>query len=381
MFEYWLTTDDLQYGFKKHSSCSHALFTFKESVKYFVKKDSKVYCVSLDASKAFDKVLHHGLLVKLRNKGVPVVLIRLLHNWYSRLSCSVLWNNALGDVFSVNCGVRQGGVLSPILFSVYVDDLISLLRDSGYGMYIDKLFAGCILYADDILLLSSSCHGLQSMLHICNEFGKRWDIRFNPAKTQCVTFGGQAPRQFNPVIGGNSLTWSSKLKYLGCTIKSGSCESDISPAVGKFYSQFNNIMAVLGKQKNEMAAVQLMKSYCLSSLLYACETWSLHVSSVHSANVALNNSFRRIFNCCWRENPKVLLFYCGALPIVHNVDQRRILFYKKLKCHSSALLRALAKICKPEILSIANKYNIRCLDVSVGQVRRCVWEIFYDSIM
>jgi len=68
VFEYWLTTDDLQYGFKKHSSCSNALFTFKESVKCFVKKDSKVYCVSLDASKPFDTVLHHGLLVKLFQK-------------------------------------------------------------------------------------------------------------------------------------------------------------------------------------------------------------------------------------------------------------------------------------------------------------------------
>jgi len=62
------------------------------------------------------------------------------------------------------------------------------------------------------------------------------------------------------------------------------------------FSQFNNIMAVLGKQKNEMAAIHLMNSYCLSSLLYACKTWSLKASSVHSANVALNNSFRRIFN-------------------------------------------------------------------------------------
>ena len=177
------------------------------------------------------------MLVKLFNKGVPVVLIRLLRNWYGRLSSSVLWNNALGDVFSVNCSVRQGGILSPILF-------------------IGKLFAGCILYADDILLLSSSCHGLQSMLHICNEFGKRWDIHFNPAKTQCVTFGRQAPRQCNLAVGGKSLTCSSKLKYLVCS-KSGSCEFDILSAIGKFYSQFNNIMAVLGKQKNEMAAVHI----------------------------------------------------------------------------------------------------------------------------
>jgi len=129
-----------------------------------------------------------------------------------------------------------------------------------------------------------------------------------------------------------------------------------------------------------MAAVHLIKSYCLPSLLYACETWSLKVSSVHSANVALNKSFRRILivagekaQRCW------FLLWCVA--IVHNVDQRRILFYKKLKCHSSVLLRVLAKIRHPGILSIANKYNINCLDVSVGQVRRCVWDAFADSVM
>jgi len=61
VFEQWLTTDDLQYGFKKHNSCSHALITCKKCVKYFVQKGSEVLCVSLDASKAFDKLLHHGL--------------------------------------------------------------------------------------------------------------------------------------------------------------------------------------------------------------------------------------------------------------------------------------------------------------------------------
>jgi len=85
--------------------------------------------------------------------------------------------------------------------------------------------------------------------------------------------------QFNPIISGNSLILSSKLKYLGCTIRS----VDIAPAVGKFYSQFNNIMANTSggirnrcssawsmlqvSSKNEMAAVDLILSYCLSSLL------------------------------------------------------------------------------------------------------------------
>jgi len=83
--------------------------------------------------------------------------------------------------------------------------------------------------------------------------------------TRCKRNGGQAARQFNLVVGGNSLTRSSKVKYLACTMRSGSCELDISLAGGKFYSQFKNIMTVLGKQKNEMTAVHLMKGYCLSS--------------------------------------------------------------------------------------------------------------------
>jgi len=161
------------------------------------------------------------------------------------MNCSVLWKNVLGDVFSVNCDVRQGILLSPILFSIYVDDLVDLLRRSGFGIFIGKLFLGSILYADDILLLSSSCHGLQCMLNICIEFGRKWDIRFNSAKTKCVSFGGSDPKHFTPIIDAKCLSWCPKLKYLGCISKCGSCEIDVSPAVGKIYAQFNNIMAVL----------------------------------------------------------------------------------------------------------------------------------------
>jgi len=79
------------------------------------------------------------------------------------MKCSVLWNNGLGDILAVNCGVRQGGVLFCSRYMLISDEL----RNSGYGIYIGRFFVGCILYADDILLLSSSCYGLQSMLNVC----------------------------------------------------------------------------------------------------------------------------------------------------------------------------------------------------------------------
>ena len=99
--------------------------------------------------------------------GVPVKFVKLLRLWYSRQTCAVLWNSVLGDRFDILCGVRQGGVLSPILFSTYIDDVICVLRNSGYGICIGSVFIGCVVYADDIILLSASCHGIQKLAALC----------------------------------------------------------------------------------------------------------------------------------------------------------------------------------------------------------------------
>jgi len=112
----------------KHSGCCHALFTFKNVTKYFIKKGSKVYCAFLDSSKAFDKVLHNGLFVKLLKKGMSVRFVRIFQNWYSKLCAAIQWNGVTGKVFVIHCGVRQGGILSPMVFCIYMDDLIKELR-------------------------------------------------------------------------------------------------------------------------------------------------------------------------------------------------------------------------------------------------------------
>jgi len=149
-----------------------------------VGQETRVYTAFLDASKAFDKVLHNGLFVKLLRRHVLVSLVLLLRNWYSHLQCSVRWQNKTGSSFPVFCGVRQGGVLSPYLFAMYVDDLIQILRLSGYGLYIGQMFVGCLLYADDIVLMSPSCFGLRQLVHVCEQFGSLWDIKFNAHKSQ-----------------------------------------------------------------------------------------------------------------------------------------------------------------------------------------------------
>jgi hypothetical protein len=123
-FGHFLHSSDLQFGFKKALGCSNAIFAVRSVVDYFAKHGSTVNVCTLDMFKAFDKVNHFGLYIKLIKLGIPVDLLHLLINWYDKCFAFVRWNGALSRCIELICGVRQGGVLSPILFTLYVNDII-----------------------------------------------------------------------------------------------------------------------------------------------------------------------------------------------------------------------------------------------------------------
>ena len=177
-------------------------------------------------------------LLNFYKKRVSIKFVRILQNWCNKLYASVLWNGLLGNIFPILCGVRQGGVLSPLLFSVYVDDL----RLSGYGAYVGNLFVGTIFYADDICLMSGSCFGLQKLLDICSGYGLKWDILFNPTKSHLFTIGGSNPSA-SLHLRGKHLNWSSKVKYLGIYLLAVRIE--LNAAKQKYYACFNNIRSVV----------------------------------------------------------------------------------------------------------------------------------------
>jgi len=121
-----LTTDSLQFGFKM-------LMPFSLStVEYFADRCSCVYIASLDISKAFDRVNHYKLYQSLLSAGVPVIIVDILCNWYSKLFFAVRWNGELSAYFAVGSGFRQGGCLSPAIFNVFMNLFIGSRPNNHY---------------------------------------------------------------------------------------------------------------------------------------------------------------------------------------------------------------------------------------------------------
>jgi len=91
--------------------------------------------------------------------------------------------------FSIKQGVRQGAILSPLLYSVYVNNLLDTLATSGYGISIDSIYCGAPMYADDLALIADSEAELQSMLNIVSSYAFLWRYEFNAQKSSVLVIG------------------------------------------------------------------------------------------------------------------------------------------------------------------------------------------------
>ena len=204
-----LHTSDQKTAFKqKHSTamCSSVLI---ETVNYCVKGGSKVYGCLIDASKAFDRVHYGKLFSLLMSKGLPNVVVRFILDGYIRRSACIQWEGVKSRSFNTFNGVKQGGVISPILFSIYYAELVTRLSSSRYGCGLSGKFVGALAYSYDITLLCPSLHGLQEMVNTCADFGTDYHVTFNDKKKNCIVFGTSAVGCKCISVNDNEIMWSS----------------------------------------------------------------------------------------------------------------------------------------------------------------------------
>ena len=161
-----LITSELQFGFKAQHSTALATSVVLQTVDYYIDNGGKVYGLALDATKAFDRVEYSRLFALLIERGLNPLYVRLILEMYTNQRMCVRYNGSKSEWFCPTNGVKQGGVLSPTLFAVYIDGMLKQLEACKVGCYVGNKFCGVIGYADDVILLSPTQWAMDRMIKV-----------------------------------------------------------------------------------------------------------------------------------------------------------------------------------------------------------------------
>ena len=206
------------------------------------------------------------------------------------------WGPTVSASFSVRNGVKQGGILSPFLFNVYLDGLSVKLNETDVGCLIGGKKINHIMYADDIVLLAPSSKGLQTLLNICQMYSMSHFIKFNTVKSKILVIRSHSFLKFHfPKfhLNGSNLEEVTQYKYLGHIITSKLADdSDIVRAVKSVYASGMSIVRRFNMCPKGMK-LKLFSSYC--SQIYVSHLWNTYTwASGKKIEVAYNAIFRRL---------------------------------------------------------------------------------------
>jgi len=198
-----LVTSERQFDFKKGLGCSHAINLVRNTINLFNKKGSTINLGLIDIRKAFDRSNYWGILVILQKKLINPTIIDILEHWFSLGSARIVWNNCISESVSLEAGVRQGGILSPLLFSIFIDEILSELSNSKLGCFLHGRCLNRFLYADDLLLLSPTVCDLQLLFDKCSSILDELDLQINPEKSCCLRIGNRCGALCSPIVVNN----------------------------------------------------------------------------------------------------------------------------------------------------------------------------------
>ena len=294
----WLESNDTisesQAGFRKEYSTVDHIFTLYATIqKCTSKRKGKLYVAFVDFKKAFDSVKHDKLIECVKNEGIKGRFLAALKAMYSSLSSCVRSKNDLSEMFECPTGVRQGCVLSPTMFSLFINQLSNHIEQTGrHGVQLlpglMELFI--LLFADDVALLSTTPNGLQNQLNVLQSCCNRMKLCVNTEKTKIMVFrkGGFLGKRERWYFEGKRLEVVNSYCYLGfnfttmISVKRGTAHLAVKGK--KATIQLCKIFQTY-KEMAPNVFFKIFDAKIQPILLYSAELWGLnrldHIEKVH----------------------------------------------------------------------------------------------------
>ena len=361
-----LGLDDLQFSYQKKCSTNMCTWLVVESINHFSRNGSSVYTCFMDMKKAFDMVKYGMMFKKLLDRNIPPIYLRLLLVMYMSQTAKVRWNGSLSEAFSIMNGVKQGAVLSAILFCIYIDDLIKELRRNRDGCWMKNVFVGITVYADDIVLLSPSIDGLQNMINTCSRYAKTHNLTFstheNPtkSKTKCVAFLPKKRNLKSLNLNGKPLPWVESVKHLGTTITStntGGCSLDQDLIEKRArYTAKNNELRQEFHYAHPKTKVWINNVYNMS--FYGAPLWDISSRNFERLEKTWNVSIRMMLSLPRNTHRYFLEPLSETHHIVKSICNRFLKFVSNIADGRKKVLRCVLDTVKNDVRSVTGK-NLR----------------------
>ena len=329
----------LQGGFRPNIGCNMSSVMLRECILYAKENGSKLYVCYLDIEKAFDRVWHCGLFLKLYEMGIKSELLRIIIELHRNMISCVLYKGHKSDWFNIMQGTRQGGVLSPFLFLCFTDDLLEELCKSAASLKIYKHIFGAPAVCDDMLLASLSKRGLDELMQICYVNSCKWHYEYAPIKC-CVIVYNESKYEFirsNRVwhLGNSQVEEDENYKHLGViNNKYLSFKPNIKDATdklkGTFFSLINSGI-FYDDLFHPLTCKKIYNAVVIPKALYGCENWSALTSAeLLTLERAHRFCIKRMQSLNMHTRTDIALGLLAMFPLEDEIDIRKLVLFGQL---------------------------------------------------
>jgi hypothetical protein len=352
------TLIDTQFGFQKGKSTVDCIFILNSIISKTLSAGKKLYCVFLDYEKAFDRVNRALLWHKLVDQNVSTKFVKAVSAMYASVKSFVRHSSKMSDPIISNVGLKQGDPSSPILYMLFVNDILESINSDIQNLFsIDTIKLFTILYADDTVIFSLSPDSLQSMLNDIQTYCQTWGLKINTSKTKVVIFEKGRHTYHNFYLNNEILENVNSFKYLGVELyKNGQwhrTQQKIAAHGQRALHKLFRIISQVTLPINELC--KLFDSLVAPVLNYSSEVWGHH--SAKTIETIHTKFCRKIL--CVKKSTNLIGLYgeLGRMPLICQRQINMLKYWLKIiKLPNENILKNMYMMLKTDVDN-NNSYN------------------------